>query len=186
MYSPRLMTTGGFRIDRPILLVGLMGAGKSTVGRRLARRLHSPFADSDEETEKAAGLSIREIFDRHGERRFRALEREAIARLVDGPPRVIASGGGAFIDAGTRALVLQRCLTIWIDAAIETLTRRLSGNEDRPLLAAGEPAIALARLAEQRRPLYAEAHLTVRGDSDDPDQVVEAIVVAITRWKAPA
>src|SRR3954469_23857636 len=111
--------------ERPIVLVGLMGAGKTTVGRRLARRLNLPFADADEEIEAAAGLSIAEIFERCGEAHFRDGERRVLARLIHGPPRVIATGGGAFMDPDTRALMLARCTAVWLDVDVEILVERV-------------------------------------------------------------
>ena len=125
-----------------------MGAGKSTVGRRLAKRLGLPFVDADEEIEAAAGLSIAEIFERYGEAHFRDGERRVLARLIDGPPRVIATGGGAFMDAETRALILERCIAIWLDAEVETLAERVGRRGHRPLLKGTGPA----RPAPRRSP----------------------------------
>src|SRR5687768_13273394 len=147
------------RPDRSIVLVGLMGVGKSTVGRRLARRLGLPFVDSDEEIEKAAGQRIADIFDRYGEPGFRDGERRVIARLIDGEPKVIATGGGAFIDAQTRALILERCTAVWLDADVETLAERVSRRGHRPLLRGKDPLPFLRDLAAARNPIYAEAHI---------------------------
>ena len=158
-----------------IALVGLMGAGKSTIGRRLAQRLGLPFADSDAETEAAAGLSVAEIFERFGEEEFRARERAMIARLVADGPKVIATGGGAFIDAETRALILARCTAIWLDGDVATLAERASRRGGRPLLEGKDPVAALERLAEVRNPFYAQAHLTVRGDEAAVEAIVEAL-----------
>lgn len=185
MYSPRCMTDGGFRIDRPIVLVGLMGAGKTTVGQRLARRLRLPFLDSDEEVEKDAGVSIREIFERQGEARFRQLERQVMARLVKEPPAVIASGGGAFVDDATRTLVLDYCIAVWIDAEIDVLVERLGAGGHRPLLDDEAPARALASLAERRTPIYAQAHLAVRSEAIDPEMMVDRILGAMKRREFP-
>lgn len=176
MYSPRFMAKGGFLIDRPIMLVGLMGAGKTTVGRRLAARLSIPFVDSDDEVERQAGVSITEIFEGHGESWFREIEREMMARLIGGPPKVIAAGGGAFLDERTRAAASDRCVTIWIDAEVETLVERLSGRDDRPLLRNQDPAPALAVLAEQRGPIYAQAQLRVRSAGIDAEKTVDRII----------
>ena len=121
MYSPGSMGQALPRIDRSIVLVGLMGVGKSTVGRRLAKRLGLEFVDSDEEIERAADHSVSEIFDRFGEASFRDGERRVIARLIGGPPKVIATGGGAFINDDTRRLILDRCIAIWLDADLDTL-----------------------------------------------------------------
>ena len=158
-----------------IALVGLMGAGKSTIGRRLAQRLGLPFADSDAEIEAAAGLGVAEIFERFGEEEFRARERGVIARLVAGGPKVIATGGGAFVDAETRALILARCTTIWLDGEVETLAERASRRGGRPLLEGKDPLAALERLAEARNPFYAQAHLKVRGDEAAVEAIVEAL-----------
>ena len=137
------------RHEKPIVLVGLMGAGKSTVGRRLAKRLGLPFVDADAEIEAAAGLSVAGIFERHGEAHFRDLERRVIDRLVEGGPRVIATGGGAFMNPETRALILSRCTAIWLDGDIDTLAARAARRGRRPLLASGDPRALLRALAEK-------------------------------------
>jgi len=165
--------------DRSIVLVGLMGAGKSTVGRRLAHRLGLAFVDSDEEIERAADRTIPEIFDSFGESIFRDGERRVIRRLIDGEPKVIATGGGAFIDAETRALILARCISIWLDADIETLARRVSRRDHRPLLAGRDPLPLLRELAAARNPVYAEAHLRVRSEVSPHERTVERIVAAL-------
>ena len=167
------------RPDKSIVLVGLMGVGKSTVGRRLAKRLKMRFLDADEEIERAAGLKIAEIFERHGEAHFRDGERRVIARLLAGPPRVIATGGGAFMNEETRRLILERCIAIWLDADIDTLTQRVSRGRDRPLLRDQDPRAVLADLAERRNPIYAEAHLAIRSAGGPRDEVVERIVEAL-------
>jgi shikimate kinase len=176
--APIMVATRGLQ-ERSIVLVGLMGAGKSTVGRRLAKRLGLPFADVDQEIEAAAGLTIAEIFERHGETHFRNGERRALARLIDGPPKVIATGGGAFMDDGTRALILERCIAIWLDAEAETLAERVGRRDHRPLLRGKDPLALLRGLAEIRNPVYAEAHLTVRGDALPHEQTVDRIVEAL-------
>jgi len=169
-------------IDRPIVLVGLMGAGKSSLGRRLARRLGLPFVDSDEEIERAAGHSISEIFERFGEPSFRDGERRVIARLVEGAPKVIATGGGAFVDAETRRLILDRCLAIWLDADPELLAERVSRRDTRPLLKGKEPLPVLRDLAARRSPFYAEAHLRVPTGPAAHERAVEDIIAAIRSW----
>lgn len=163
-------------LDRPLVLVGLMGAGKSTVGRRLARRLGLRFVDSDEEIERACGRSIAEIFERYGEPSFREGERRVIARLIEGPPRVIATGGGAFIDPTTRGLILERCTAIWLDADVETLAQRVSRRDTRPLLRDCEPGPVLADLAERRNPIYAQAHLHIRTEAVPQERLVDEIL----------
>jgi shikimate kinase len=169
--------------DRCIVLVGLMGAGKSTVGRRLAKRLDRPFIDSDEEIEKAADRSISEIFNSFGEASFRDGERRVIARLLGGLPKVIATGGGAFMDAQTRALILERCIAVWLDADIPTLAERVKRRDHRPLLHGKDPEAVLEKLAEARRPLYAEAHIHIRSESVPHERAVDMIVEALAHWK---
>jgi len=164
-------------VKKPIVLVGLMGAGKSTVGRRLAKRLGLVFVDADQEIEAAAGLSVAEIFERFGETHFRAGERRVIARLVEGPPRVIATGGGAFIDNETRALILARCTAVWPDVEIDVLAERVGRRQDRPLLNGKDAEATLRTLAEARNPIYARAHLAVRGG--DQAETVDRIVAAL-------
>jgi shikimate kinase len=165
--------------ERSIVLVGLMGAGKSTVGRRLARRLGLPFVDSDEEIERAADHEIREIFDRFGEASFRDGERRVLRRLIGGERKVIATGGGAFMDAETRALILGRCVAIWLEAEVETLAERVARRGTRPLLAGKDPLPLLRELAEARNPVYAQAHLTVRSESGPHERTVERILEAL-------
>jgi len=177
------------RIDRPLVLVGMMGVGKSTIGRKLAQLLALPFRDADDEIEKAAQLSITEIFERFGEAHFRDGERRVLARLIAGPPRVIATGGGAFINEQTRQLILERCISVWLDAEIEILAARVSRGRDRPLLRGQDPLAVLARLADQRNPIYAEAHLIVRSATGPHDEVVERIVSGLVEsgaWPASA
>jgi shikimate kinase len=165
--------------DRSIVLVGLMGAGKSTVGKRLAKRLGLPFVDSDEEIERAADQSISDMFDRFGEANFRDGERRVIARLIDGPPRVIATGGGAFINEETRKLILQTCIAIWLDADLETLAERVSRRDHRPLLKDKEPLPLLQELAARRNSIYAEAHLHVRTEASPHERAVDRIIAAL-------
>lgn len=166
-------------LDRPIVLVGLMGAGKSTVGRRLAKRLGIPFVDSDVEIEEAAGSSTAELFERFGERDFRDGERRLVARLVDGTVRVIATGGGAFIDPRTRELLNDRAITVWLDAPVDVLAERTARRNTRPLLRKGDRAATLARLSEERQPMYEEAQIHIRSGNGAHGDVVEAIVAAI-------
>ena len=167
------------RPEVPIVLVGLPGAGKSTVGRRLASRLGLPFVDSDEEIERAADRSVPEIFERFGEADFRDGERRVIRRLVEGAPRVIATGGGAFMDPETRALILERCIAIWLDAEVETLARRVKKHDSRPLLRGADPLARLRELAEARNPVYAEAPIRVHSASVPHEAAVDRIVAAL-------
>ncbi|HEY0447420.1 MAG TPA: shikimate kinase [Allosphingosinicella sp.] len=170
-------------LDRSIVLVGLMGVGKSTVGRRLAKRLALDFVDSDEEIERAAARSVSEIFASFGEASFRDGERRVIARLIDGPPKVIATGGGAFLNEDTRALILRRCIAVWLDADLEVLAERVSRRDQRPLLKGKEPLEVLRDLAEVRRPVYAEAHLHVRSQPAPHERAVERILEALCEWR---
>jgi shikimate kinase len=170
------------RLDRPVVLVGLMGVGKSTVGRRLAVRLGVPFVDSDEEIEDAAGYSAAEIFERFGERDFRDGERRLVARLVEGEIRVIATGGGAFVDANTRRLLNERAITVWLDAPVDILAERTARRDTRPLLRSSDPKAVLQKLAEERRPSYAEAHIHIKSGGGAHQDVVEAIVRALEAY----
>jgi shikimate kinase len=180
MYSPKPMTSALISTDRPIVLVGLMGVGKSTVGRRLAKRLNLDFVDSDAEIERVADYTIPEIFDRFGEPSFRDGERRVIARLIEGPPKVIATGGGAFMNDDTRALILERCLVIWLDADVGTLAERVSRRDTRPLLREKDPMALLKDLAEVRNPVYSLAHLHVRSDGSPHARTVERILKALS------
>ncbi len=166
---------------RPIVLVGLMGVGKSTVGRRLAQRLRLPFVDADEEIEAAAGMTIAEIFDRFGEPYFRDGERRVLARLIDGNPKVIATGGGAFINDDTRELILTQTTAIWLDAAPEILAERVKRRDTRPLLRDKDPHAVLVDLAAKRNPLYALAHIHVASHKSPHETTVAAILKAIGR-----
>lgn len=167
-------------LDRPIVLVGLMGAGKSTVGRRLARRLGLPFVDSDVAIEEASGSPTAELFERYGEHDFRDGERRLVARLVEGDVRVIATGGGAFNDPRTREILNKRAITIWLDAPVDVLAERTARRNNRPLLHKGDPEQILARLADERRSFYEEAQIHIRSTGDGAHHdVVEAIVAAL-------
>lgn len=167
------------RLDRPIVLVGLMGAGKSTVGRRLAKRLNLPFIDTDTAIADAAGLTAAEVFEKFGEKEFRDGERRLVARLVDGEVRIIATGGGAYVDPQTRELLNQRTITVWLDAPVEVLVDRTGRRDTRPLLKNGDPKGTLERLAEVRGPFYAEAHIRVTSGEGAHHDVVEAIISAV-------
>lgn len=166
-------------LDRPVVLVGLMGAGKSTVGRRLAKRLGLPFVDSDNEIEEAAGIGTAELFEKFGESDFRDGERRLVARLIDGTVRVIATGGGAFIDPRTRQLLNERAITVWLDASVDVLAERTGRRNNRPLLRRGDRSETLARLAEERGPMYAEAKIHVRSSAGAHGDVVDAIIAAL-------
>ena len=161
-----------------------MGAGKSTVGRRLARRLGLPFVDSDDAIEDAAGYSAAEVFERYGEADFRDGERRLVARLVEGEVRVIATGGGAYVDPRTRKLLNERAITVWLDAPIEILADRTGRRDTRPLLRNGDRKSTLERLSEQRGPAYAEAHIRVSSGDGAHRDVVDAILQALDDYLA--
>jgi shikimate kinase len=172
------------RLDRPVVLVGLMGVGKSTVGRRLARRLGVPFIDSDSAIEDASGFSAAEVFERFGEQNFRDGERRLVARLVEGEVRVIATGGGAYVDPRTRTLLNERAITVWLDAPVAVLTERTGRRDTRPLLRNGDRKGTLERLSEERRPSYEEAHIHIKSGDGAHRDVVEAIVQALEDFLA--
>lgn len=169
---------------RSIVLVGLMGAGKSSVGRRLAARLGMPFVDADDEIERAAGMSVSEIFARLGEPAFRDGERRVIARIIAGPPCVLATGGGAFVNDATRALILAEATAIWLDADIDTLVSRVGRRNSRPLLVGKDPRAVLESLAAARNPLYAEAPLRVASASAPHEVTVAAVLEALKSCSA--
>ncbi|MBL4836097.1 MAG: shikimate kinase [Kordiimonadaceae bacterium] len=164
---------------RTLVLVGLMGVGKTTVGRRLAKKLGLDFVDSDFEIEQAAGMSVIEIFEKYGEEDFRSGERRVMTRLLDGTPKVIATGGGAIINAETRALIKSNALTIWLDADTDILVERTGRRDTRPLLKEGNPEEILEKLAAERAPFYAEADLKIVSSEGLHDTVVNAILDAL-------
>ena len=164
---------------RPIVLVGMMGAGKTTVGRRLATRLGRHFVDSDEEVEKAAGMSIEEIFASRGEADFRAGEQRVIARLLKDQDLVLGTGGGAFINAETRTLVKASAVSVWIKADFELLFQRVQRRSNRPLLKTANPRETLKGLIDKRYPVYAEADVTVVSKDVPQDQVASEVIDAL-------
>lgn len=164
-----------------MVLVGLMGVGKTTVGRRLARVLGLPFKDADAEIELAAGRSVADIFADRGEIEFRSGERRVIQRLLNGRPLVLATGGGAFMDPRTRELIRSRAVSVWLRAELDVLVRRCSRRNTRPLLQSGDPRETLERLARERYPVYAEADLTVETSESPHDAAVTAILEALSR-----
>jgi len=166
-------------LSRTLVLVGLMGAGKSSIGRRIAQRLGVPFVDADAEIEAAAGCTIPEIFARHGEAAFREGERRVIARLLDGPPHVLATGGGAFVDPQTRARVRATAIALWLRAELDVLVRRTAKRGNRPLLKQGDPRTVLERLIAERHPLYAEADLVVDSNDGPLESTVERCLAAL-------
>ena len=170
------------RIDRPIVLVGLMGVGKSTVGRNLANVLGCAFVDADDEIEKAAQRKISEIFEEFGERYFRDGERRVIARLMDQCRGVIATGGGAFVDDETRALILNEAIVVWIDCDIDTLVERTGKRDTRPLLKTGDPREILTKLHSEREPYYSQAQVRVVSRDGPHIETAVSILEAIDAW----
>jgi shikimate kinase len=164
---------------RSIVLVGMMGAGKSSIGRRLAGRLGIPFVDADAEIEEAAGMSIADIFAIYGEPYFRAGEARVIARLLDHGPQVLATGGGAFMNAQTRATIRDKAVSVWLQADLDVLAKRLRRRNDRPLLKTEDPTATIARLLAMRDPIYAEADVTVVSREVTHDVIVDEIVAAV-------
>ena len=169
-----------FDVDRTIVLVGLMGSGKTNMGRRLAARLGLAFHDSDAEFESAAGCTIAEYFAEHGEPSFRDGERRVIVRLLEGAPCVLATGGGAFCDPETRSLIKSKALSIWLRADLDLLVQRTSGRDHRPLLNQGNPREVLARLMEIRHPIYAQADIVVDTTDVPPDVTLGKVLEAMT------
>jgi shikimate kinase len=164
---------------RSIVLIGLMGAGKTAVGRRLANRLDLPFIDADSEIEMAAGTSISEIFDEQGEAYFRQGERKVIARLLEGGPQVLATGGGAYMNADTRANIKARGLSVWLRAELRVLLKRVQRRDNRPLLACGDPETVMKKLMTERYPVYEGADLTVESRDVPHDVIVGAVIDAL-------
>ncbi len=165
---------------RTIVLVGLMGAGKTSVGKRLAAELNMPFCDGDDEIERAAGLTIPEIFELYGEQRFREGERRVMERLLAGPPHVLATGGGAFMDEGTRAAIRKHGVSVWLKADIDVLAKRVGRKDTRPLLSGQDPREVLTRLAAIREPVYALADLTIESGDRPHAATVAAIIEGLT------
>ncbi|HTT97266.1 MAG TPA: shikimate kinase [Rhizomicrobium sp.] len=166
-------------LSRTVALVGMMGAGKSSVGRRLATRLGVAFKDADSEIELAAGCAVSEIFERYGEPAFRDGERKVIARLLGEVPHVMATGGGAFIDPNTRARLKESALTVWIKAPVDVLMARVKRRDNRPLLRTADPRGTLERLLNERAPIYAEADVIVESDDSPHSNIVDQILSAL-------
>lgn len=171
--------------DRSIVLVGLMGAGKTAIGKRLAAQLGLPFFDADQEIERAAGVTIAEIFAKHGETYFRAGEKRVIQRLLSNGRIVLATGGGAFMDPETRANIRERAISVWLRCALPILLQRVQGRTHRPLLNAGDPAEILQRLLNERGPLYAQADITVEGSEDPPNVTTSNVLAALAAYTSP-
>ncbi len=168
---------------RSIVLVGMMGVGKSSIGRRLAARLGIPFVDADAEIEAAAGMSIADIFARHGESDFRSGEARVIARLLEGGPQVLATGGGAVMNAETRALIKTKGVSVWLNAEVDVLMRRISKRRhERPMLQTADPAATLRELLAVREPVYAQANITVQSREVPHEAIVTEIMVALAAF----
>ena len=164
---------------RSVVLVGMMGAGKSTIGRRLSARLGLPFLDADTEIEAAAGMSIPDIFESHGEPHFRDGEARVIARLLDGGPVVLATGGGAFMREETRSRIRSRAVSIWLKADADVIMRRVKRRADRPLLQTADPAATVGRLIEEREPVYQHADLTIWSRDVPHEKILEECIDAL-------
>jgi shikimate kinase len=169
-------------LPRTVALVGLMGAGKSAIGKRLASRLGLPFVDADDEIERAAGCSIAEFFEKYGEQEFRAGERRVIARLLDETPHVLSTGGGAYMDPETRTLMHTKALTVWLRAELDVLFERVRKRAHRPLLRQGDPREILDRLMQQRYPIYAEADIVVDSTAQPADKTTDEVVEALRAY----
>lgn len=184
--SPAEIDRIAHAIDRPVVLVGMMGVGKTTVGRKLSSLTGLPFVDADEEIERAAHMSIPEIFATYGEPYFRDGERRVIARLVGEGQRsdakILATGGGAFVDPTTRALVLERAISIWIDGSVDTLLERVGRKDNRPLLRQGNPRETLTRLRNERQPFYSQAAIHITSGHQPHSVTAQRILRAIDQW----
>ena len=167
---------------RSIVLVGLMGSGKSAIGRRLAARLGMDFVDADAEIETAAGLSINDIFEVHGEAAFRDGERRVIARLLSKPPHILATGGGAFMDSETRRLINEKAYSVWLRADFDVLLRRVSRRNNRPLLNVDNKEEVLRNLMAKRYPIYEQADVTVQSQDGPHEETVNQVVTALKRF----
>ncbi len=167
------------QIHQPIVLVGLMGAGKTTIGRRLAQLLDIPFVDSDQEIVEAAGCSISDIFELYGEEVFRDLEKRVMKRLLGQGACVIATGGGAFIQPVIREQILEKSIAVWLNAELDVLVDRVSRRDTRPLLKTGDKQTIMKRLMEERYPIYALAHLNIDSNAGPHEEVVDKIVDAL-------
>jgi shikimate kinase len=167
---------------RSVVLVGMMGAGKSTIGRRLSARLRLPFLDADIEIEAAAAMSIPEIFETHGEPHFRDGEARVIARLLDSGPAVLATGGGAFMREETRSRIRRQAVSVWLKADADIIMRRVKRRADRPLLQTADPAATVGRLIEEREPIYQHADLTIWSRDVPHEKIVDECIHALHGW----
>jgi shikimate kinase len=180
MIDPRIASLNA-SLDRPVVLVGLMGSGKTTLGRALARKMMRDFIDADDVIVAAEGKTIPEIFADHGEDHFRNAEREAIAGLFNGKVKIISTGGGAFINDETRALIGEKGISLWLKADVMTLAARTAGDRNRPLLKGGDPVETLGGLIDKRYPVYAQADITVETGAERAEQTLDKIIDALCR-----
>ena len=180
--SPDNIAALARRIDRPVVLVGMMGVGKTSVGRRLAALLELPFTDADDEIVQAAQMSIPEMFERYGENYFRDGERRVIARLVGQRRGVVSTGGGAFVHPETRALILSQGIAVWLDSEIDVLLDRVGRNSNRPLLQTGDPRETLTRLRAERESAYAEAPIHVKSGPGPHGRAVHTVLRELDAW----
>lgn len=176
------VTPQTLKLSKTVVLVGLMGAGKTCIGTRLAARLNLPFVDADSEIERAAGCSIADIFELYGESEFREGERRVIKRLLKDPVHVLATGGGAFMDTATRQTIRDKAISVWLRADLNLLVSRTSRRVSRPLLQNGNPRDVLKRLIEERHPVYAEANLVIESARESPDITVDRLIGALDQF----
>lgn len=183
MVVKKQMNSAHINLSRTIVLVGLMGAGKTTIGKVLAKTLGVKFVDSDKEIETAAHMEIPEIFAKYGEAYFRAGEKKVIARLLNDPPHVLATGGGAFVDSDTRALIKNKALSIWLQTDLDELMARVKHKPNRPLLKTPDPKAKLKELMEIRYPIYAKSDITVSSRGTDPKKIVDDIIEKLKNYE---
>ncbi len=185
LLSPTQIAQIARRIDRPVVLVGMMGVGKTSVGKRLAAALNCPFVDADEEIEAAARMSIPEMFAAYGEAYFRDGERRVIARLIEhsGGRTIIATGGGAFCDMETRALILDKAISVWLDSDVSTLVERTSRKDNRPLLQVGDRRETLTRLRQERQADYSQAAVHVMSNNGPHARTIDLVLRGIAQWQ---
>lgn len=174
--------SSGFNPTQSIILIGMMGAGKSSVGRRLAAKLALPFVDADAEIEAAAGMSISRLMSDYGEPEFRRLEKRVMARLLEAPMQVLSTGGGAFINDETRGLIRQKGISVWLKADTEILLERALRHDNRPLLQQGDPREIMSRLLKEREPIYEQADITVESDGRPVDETVDRMIKALKEY----
>jgi shikimate kinase len=179
MSETKSKTHANFVLPKPVVLVGLMGAGKSTIGRRLSHALDLPFIDADQEIAQAAGCSISDIFEIYGETIFRDLEQRVMLRLVSDKPCIIATGGGAFMNPAVRKIIREKAISLWLKAELDVLLERVSRRDTRPLLKTGDRRSILGRLIEERHPIYAEADITIDSNAGVHEAVVQTALSAL-------